>query len=247
MGCSPARRIKTSYICVHVRIHRFWALSAGLGQRLVDGLARRPGGVLGRLAYRNGPKAHEPSFKAIRDALGPLEDERVLEIGCGPGVLLERVLDGGATSAAGLDHSPDMLALCMARNREAIAEERLQLKLGDTATIPWPTESFTAAISANMFFFIYDPAAVLAELHRVLAPGGRLVIATISGPLPRASLRNWWLYPPMGPSLNVHTDEEMHALLTDARFTGVDVTSDGGALALQLAHATKTATARRSG
>lgn len=214
-------------------------MSAGLGQRLVDGFARRPGGVLGRLAYRDGPKAHEPSFRAILDALGPLEDERVLEIGCGPGVLLERVLDCGATSAAGLDHSPDMLALCMSRNRQAIADERLQLKLGDAATIPWPTESFTAAISANMFFFIYDPAAVLAELHRVLIPGGRLVIATISGPLPAASLCNWWLYPPMGPALNVHTDRQMEAMLTGAGFIDIRVTSEGGTLTLQLSHAVK--------
>jgi SAM-dependent methyltransferase len=212
---------------------------ASFGQRLVDGLARRPGGVLGRLAYRDGPKAHEPSFTAILDALGPLEGERVLEIGCGPGVLLERVLAGGAHSAAGLDHSPDMLALCIARNRQAIAEDRLQLKLGDAATIPWPTESFTAAISANMFFFIYDPAAVLAELHRVLAPSGRLVIASLSGPLPPASLRNWWLYPPMGPALNVHTDGQMETMLQDTGFTDIRVTSYGGGLALQLAHAAK--------
>jgi SAM-dependent methyltransferase len=206
-----------------------------LGQRLVDGLARRPGGVLGRLAYRNGPRAHEPSFKAVLDALEPLAGERVLELGCGPGGLLQRVLTAGATEAAGLDHSPDMLALCMARNRQAIAEEKLHLKLGDAAAIPWADESFTVVISANMFFFIYDPPAVLAQIHRVLAPGGRAVIASMSGPLPAPSLRNWWLYPPMGPALNVHTDEQMRVMLTDAGFAGVQVTSESGPLSLQLA------------
>ena len=106
--------------------------------------------------YRDGPKAHEASFAAVLDALGPVQGERVLEIGCGPGVLLQRILAAGGT-AVGLDHSPDMLALCMARNQEAIADERLQLKLGDAAEIPWAQESFTAAVSANMFFFLYDP------------------------------------------------------------------------------------------
>ena len=215
-------------------------MSGSLGQRLVDGLARRPGGMIGRLAYRDGPKAHEPSFRAILDALGPLDSERVLEIGCGPGVLLQRVLASDATTAAGLDHSPDMLALCTERNRDAIAQDRLQLKLGDAGAIPWPAESFTAVISANMFFFIYDPAAVLSELHRVLSPRGQLVIATISGPLPSPSLRNWWLYPPMGPALNVHTDKRMHDLLGEAGFVDIRVTSDSGPLSLQLAQAEKT-------
>jgi ubiquinone/menaquinone biosynthesis C-methylase UbiE len=80
---------------------------------------------------------------------------------------------------------------------------------------------------------------VLAELHRVLTPGGRLVIASLSGPLPPASLRNWWLYPPMGPALNVHTNAQMEAMLIDAGFTDIRVASDGGSLALQLAHAAK--------
>lgn len=182
--------------------------------------------------YRTGPKAHEASFAAALDWLGPLQGDRCLEIGCGSGVLLERVLGARAKSAAGLDHSPDMLALTMERNREAIARERLQLKLGDAANIPWPDHSFDAVFSANMFFFVYDPEVVLAELFRVLAPGGRLVIATTAGPLPKPSLRCPWLYPPMGSALNVHTDDEMAAMYRRTGFTEVSVESKEG---LQLA------------
>jgi len=202
------------------------------GKWLVDVSARRPAGWIGRRIYRTGPKAHEASFAAVLDWLGPLRGDRCLEVGCGSGVLLERVLAAGAKSAAGLDHSPDMLALAMERNREAIARERLHLKLGDAADIPWPDLAFDAAFSANMFFFVYDPETVLAELFRVLAPGGRLVIATLAGPLPKRSLRCPWLYPPMGPALNVHTDEEMRAMYERVGFTDVSVESKEG---LQLA------------
>ena len=208
------------------------SIKGRVGKWLVDVSARRPSGWIGRSAYRNGPKAHEESFAVVLEWLGSLEGERCLEIGCGPGVLLHRVLEAGAKSAAGLDHSPDMLALAMERNREAPANDRLHLKLGDAAEIPWPKNSFDAAFSANMFFFVYEPEAVLAELYRVLASGGRLVIATTPGPLPEPSLRRPWLYPPMGSALNVHTDEEMAAMYRRVGFTDVVVESKEG---LQLA------------
>lgn len=198
---------------------------------IIDVIARRPSGWIGRRMYRGGPKAHEASFQAVMDQLGPLQGDRCLEIGCGSGVLLERVLAAGAASAAGLDHSPDMLALSMERNRQAIANERLRLKLGDAAQIPWPDRSFDAALSANMFFFVEEPERVLAELFRVLVPGGRLVIATMPGPLPKPSLRCPWLLPPMGPALRVYADDEMRAMFERTGFTDVSVRSEG----LQLA------------
>jgi hypothetical protein len=74
-------------------------------------LARKTyGGSLGA------PKGHEAVFDQVLDAAGPLEEARCLEVGCGGGRLLERVLSAGVAGAAGLDHSPDMLAL----SREAV-------------------------------------------------------------------------------------------------------------------------------
>jgi ubiquinone/menaquinone biosynthesis C-methylase UbiE len=200
--------------------------SRRLRDRLIDVTARRPMGRFGRWIYRQ-PAGHEPSFIQVMRSLGPLSGDRCLEIGCGGGVLLERVLAAGASSVAGLDHSPDMLALSTTRNAEALATQRLALKLGDASAIPWADQSFDAVFTANVFFYIQDPAAALDEVFRVLRPGGRLVIHTAPGPLPPPSLKTWWVVIPMVSAMNVHTDTEMADLYKNAGFTDVTVSSEG--------------------
>jgi SAM-dependent methyltransferase len=192
--------------------------------------ARRPTGWIGQRTYGGpggAPKAHEAVFKKVLEWLGPLEGERCLEIGCGGGALTEKALGAGANSVACLDHSPDMLALTMARNREALAREALQVKLGDAAEIPWPDHTFTAAFSANSFFFFDQPQQVLAELFRVLAPGSRLVIATAPGPLPRPSPRFWWVWV-WGSDLKVYTEQEMRAMYERAGFADIRLETTPG-------------------
>lgn len=199
-----------------------------LGRRFIDATARRPAGWIGRRTYGGpdgAPREHHAVFDRVLEAAGPLDGRRVLEIGCGGGRLLERVLDGGAASAAGLDHSADMLALTIARNREAVAEDRLRVKLGDAAELPWPDASFDLALSANMFFFVERPQRALDELFRVLASGGRLVMSTAPGPLPKPSLENWWVAV-WGSALRVYGEDEMRAMYERAGFEDVRVETE---------------------
>jgi SAM-dependent methyltransferase len=201
-----------------------------LRQRLLDSTARRPGGLIGRRAYGGelgAPPEHEGVFDRVLERLGPLTGERVLEIGFGGGRLLERILAGGAARAAGLDHSPDMLALAIARNREPMLAGKLDLRLGDASRLPWPAGSFSTVVSANAFFFFEQPERVLDEAHRVLSPGGRLAIATTPGPLPRPSPRMWWVLV-WGRALRVYTDDEMRAMCERAGFADVEVESGAG-------------------
>ncbi len=197
-----------------------------LADRLIDVTARKPSGWVARKTYGSplgAPKGHEAAFDQILNLVGSLDGERCLEIGCGGGRLIERVLAAGAKSVAGLDHSPDMLALSHKRNRQATASGAVELKLADAAQLPWPDSTFSVALSANAFFFIERPERALAELHRVLAPGGRLVIATVPGPLPAPSLRNWWVYV-WGSRMHAYDDATMRSMLEAAGFSDVAVT-----------------------
>jgi SAM-dependent methyltransferase len=105
-----------------------------MADRLIDATARRPAGWLARKTYGGtlgAPKGHEAIFDQVLDAAGSLEGARCLDVGCGGGRLLERVLSAGTARAAGLDHSPDMLSLSRERNREAVECGVLELELGD--------------------------------------------------------------------------------------------------------------------
>ena len=70
-----------------------------------------------------------------------------------------------------------MVKQATARNRAACRDGRATLRHGDGITIPFPDDSVDAAITAHTIYFMPDPAATIADIARVLRPGGTLVIA----------------------------------------------------------------------
>src|SRR5262245_16525243 len=106
--------------------------------------------------------------------LGPRD--RVLEVGFGPGVDVRRAA-ARAAFVAGVDHSPEMVRQARRRNARAIAEGRVDLRVGEAGRLPFADGAFDKAFAINVAQF-WDPmGAALAELRRVLAPGGLLVLA----------------------------------------------------------------------
>jgi len=126
-------------------------------------------GLLGRRTaydYASGPNPLELTF----DAIAGVRPRRVLEVGCGPGELAERVrLDLGAEVVA-VDISPRMVELACARGVDA--------RVGDVQELAFPDAAFDCAIAAWMLYHVPDLPRALAELARVLEPGGRLVAVT---------------------------------------------------------------------
>lgn len=126
-------------------------------------------GLLGRrAAYRwaEGPDALELLFQTI----SALEPTTVLEVGCGPGELSERIGRELGASIVALDISPRMVELARGSGVDA--------RLGDAQALPFAAEIFDLAVAAWMLYHVPDVDKALGELARVLRPGGHLVAVT---------------------------------------------------------------------
>jgi ubiquinone/menaquinone biosynthesis C-methylase UbiE len=96
-----------------------------------------------------------------------------VEVGCGNGAFTEELIAHSAPRAvSAIDPSEGQLAF--ARTREAA--KLAQFRLGDAQALPYPDKSFDAAAMALVITFIPDPAKAVAEMARVVRPGG--IVAT---------------------------------------------------------------------
>ena len=112
---------------------------------------------------------------AVLEVLALEAGERVLDIGSGPGLLARDMAEavGAQGRVRGVDISADMLVLSKAR---CAAQPWVEFEIADAAGLPYPDAAFDAAVSTQVYEYVPDIPAALAELHRVLRPGGRALI-----------------------------------------------------------------------
>ncbi len=124
--------------------------------------------------------------RAVVELLPPLNGLRVGDIGCGTGRYALVLARTGATEVIGIDLSPDMLA--RARQKATSAELPVKLARGDLlASLPLPDRYLDLAVCALTLSFVDNMEKAFAELARVLAPGGALVISELHPHVLRAA------------------------------------------------------------
>jgi ubiquinone/menaquinone biosynthesis C-methylase UbiE len=135
-----------------------------------------PTGFAGRLMLRVMNVMHGAIYKNTADVLRPQPDDDVLEVGCGNGHFLKKYASS-ARSVAGLDLSELCIESAKKKHRKRIGAGTAEFVRGDAAQLPWEDSRFSAVTSMGSFVGFRQPLQSLKELHRVLRPGGRVVLS----------------------------------------------------------------------
>ena len=114
----------------------------------------------------------------------------ILDVGTGTAQIpLELCRQSPHTQVVAIDLAEQMLQVGRRHVQEANLTDRIQLELIDAKHLPYPAGYFGAVISNSIVHHIPEPAGVLAEMVRVLAPGGTLFVRDLLRPLSEADLR----------------------------------------------------------
>ena len=134
-----------------------------------------------------GPRFRQETIRQA--ALRP--GERVLDVGCGTGVLTRRAAEavGLSGKAVGIDPAPKMIA--MARKNASAERSNAEFRIAVIEDLPFEDNSFDCVLSSLMLHHLPPDLKLLGlgEVKRVLRPGGRLVLVDIGRP----ESRLWWV------------------------------------------------------
>jgi SAM-dependent methyltransferase len=137
----------------------------------------RPAGVLGRLGGRVMARTNRRMAQRAVELLDVRPQDRVLEVGFGPGVGIQLLARAAASGwVAGIDLSEEMVEQAEARNAKAIAAGKVELRRGAVERLPFEHATFDKALAINSMQVWPDAVAGLREIRRVLKPGGSVAL-----------------------------------------------------------------------
>jgi demethylmenaquinone methyltransferase / 2-methoxy-6-polyprenyl-1,4-benzoquinol methylase len=135
--------------------------------------------------------------RALVASVAPRAGDRVLDVATGTGMVAAELLARADCSVVGIDQSAEMLAAARARFSESDAP-RVQLIEGQAEAMPFAGGSFDALTVTYLLRYVEDPRATIAELARVLRPGGRIASLEFGVPPWPPARVAWRLYTAIG-------------------------------------------------
>lgn len=148
-----------------------------LSDKLLMRAFGRPEGLLGRIGGRLMVRGKADCGRWLAAKLGLADNASILEVGCGPGVVLGVLAEAAPRGrVVGVDPSPVMLRQARGRNIEAIRAGRVELLGGDAEAIPAGDASVDIVVALNSVQLWHDRLAGFRECRRVLRRAGVLCV-----------------------------------------------------------------------
>ena len=194
-----------------------------------------PSGALGSLGARMMPRMVGRLYPMLAGQLALRPEDDLLDVGCGSAMLLAEQA-AHVRHVAGLDASEIQVGMARQRLAARIAAGSAEIVLGDAMALPWEDGRFSVVASLNCLKFVPDPPQALAEMQRVLRPGGRLVLTIDkqsdtwgrSGSIDAMGQWQW-------------SEDDARRMLEEAGFADVSVADMPTRLGLQFVRGTKPA------
>lgn len=136
---------------------------------------KNPSGILGALVSKVMRENNFFVYPAIEEYADFRENQRVLEIGYGPGVGIAYFLNNHRIKLDGIDCSRMMHAEASRRNRRHVRSGALTLHHAEFETFDFQGAPYDQVVFANVIYFWEDLAGVFRKINSILAPGGKLV------------------------------------------------------------------------
>jgi SAM-dependent methyltransferase len=114
-----------------------------------------------------------PEFSAQLHEYSNFKDKRVLDVGSGNGYVLSKYALAGA-HVSGVDITPTAIELC--RRRFEYLGLNGDFQIAPAESLPYPDDTFDCVCSMGVLHHVADTPKAVAEIHRVLKPGGRLIV-----------------------------------------------------------------------
>lgn len=176
------------------------------------------------------PALFAPWSSVLIQAANLQPGDRVLDVGCGTGIVARRVaaINGTNGTVIGLDPNPNMIDV--ARSAAEREDVKIEWREGSAEMLPFPDNSFDLVLSQFAMMFFSDRPAALSEMNRVLDHGGRVVLSVFQ------SLDRHPFYQTLDEAIQqrlglsgvadifiLGNADELHTLLLDAGFQNVTI------------------------